>query len=239
MDVEKNFQSLQAVQHYQRTADILIPGRQDILSKMAQLTASCGDDNPKVLDLGCGYGDATTSVLSVRPNAIAYLIDNSDEMIRLATEHFKNNQKVTVIKYDLNQGLPPSLINEKFDVVVSCLALHHIEYENRTNLYRAILVVLSKGGMFISGDRFKSDSSVIDRWEFDNWISWMVERIKDKLHKEKTFNEIKQTQIESDRKLGDKPGTIFEISQVLIQSGFLHVDCIWKNLNFAIMVASK
>lgn len=230
---------MQAVLHYQRTADILIPGRQDILSMISQLTAACGGDNLKVLDLGCGNGEVTASVLAVKPDATACLVDHSDEMIRLASERFRNNQKVTVIKYDLNQGLPPSLINEEFDVVVSCFALHHIEFENRINLYRAILGVLGKGGMFINGDRFKSDSSVIDRWEFDNWISWMVERIKDKFHKEKTFNEVKQTQIESDRKLGDKPGTIFEMSQDMIQSGFQNVDCVYKNLNFAIMVALK
>lgn len=238
MNERIDWQSAEAVKHYQNTADILIPGRKAILSLVARLVAvSCGD-RLNVLDLGCGYGDVTTEILKLVPNASIYMVDYSEEMIRIAEESFRGNKKIRVFKQDLNTGIPSSLRNEVFDVVVSCFALHHVDYENRIPLYKDIRAVLKSGGLFVNGDRFRGDSSIIEKWEFDNWTLWMVERIRDSLHKERTFDQVKTAQIESDRKLGDKPGTIMEMAHDLIESGFQHIDCVWKYQTLALIVTS-
>lgn len=235
----KDWQSIEAAQHYRRTADILIPGRKDILTTIAQLTTMVVAEQPRVLDLGCGFGNVTAEILKFKPHALVCMVDFSDEMIRIASEQFKNNADIKIIKHDLNNGIPVSVVSERFDVVVSCFAMHHIEFTNRGRLYSDIGKVLRKGGLFINGDRFKGDSPVIDQWEFNNWIVWMVQQIKQKLARDKTFDEVKQTQIESDRKLGDKPGTIWDMAKDLMQSGFQYVDCVWKYQNLAVIVATK
>ncbi|MBN2074641.1 MAG: class I SAM-dependent methyltransferase [Dehalococcoidales bacterium] len=233
-----DWQSANAARSYQSTADILIPGRRDILSLIARLVVDSSGDRPKVLDLGCGYGDVTAEILKLRPDATICMVDYSDEMIRMAEERFRDNNKIKVFKQDLNAGVPSSLRNEGFDAVVSCFALHHVDYENRIPLYTDIRVTLKSSGLFVNGDRFKGDSEIIDRWEFDNWISWMVERIRELLHKERTFDQVKNAQIELDLKLGDKPGTIMEMAHDMIESGFHHVDCVWKYQTLAVMVTS-
>ena len=238
MNEKMNWQSTEAARHYQSTADILIPGRKDILSLISCLIAVSNDNQPKILDLGCGYGDVTAGIIKLIPDATIHMMDYSDEMIRLSKERFKDNKKIQIFKQDLNAGIPPYLKNEDYDAVVSCFALHHIEYENRIPLYKDIKAALKSDGLFLNGDRFKADSAIIDKWEFDNWISWMVKKIRERLQKDRSFDQVKKAQIDSDKKLGDKPGTIMDMAHDLTESGFQHVDCIWKNQILAVMVAS-
>ena len=239
MNESKGWQSKEAVEHYRRIAEVLIPGRKEILSLIASLAAVTTDNHPKILDLGCGYGEVTAQILANNPDAEIYMVDYSDEMINMAKDRFISNSNVKIIKHNLNLGVPPSAKSVQFNSVVSCFALHHVEFENRTNLYSSIEGVLKPGGLFVNGDRFKGDSPTIDRWEFDNWISWMVERIKQEAPVERPFDTVKKTQIESDKRLGDKPGTVLEMMNDLIQSGFQYVDCIWKHQNLGIIAASK
>jgi tRNA (cmo5U34)-methyltransferase len=239
MNERRGWQSKEAVEHFRRIADVLVPGRKEILSLIAGLATIEPADHPKILDLACGYGEVTAQILALNPDAEICMVDYSDEMLNIAKDRFINHGNVRIVKHNLNLGIPPSVKNVQFDSVVSCIALHHVDLENRTNLYSSIEGVLKPGGLFINGDRFKGDSPAIDRWEFDNWISWIVERIKQEAAGERPFDTVKKTQIESDKRLGDKPGTILEMMNDLVQSGFQYVDCIWKHQNLGILVASK
>ena len=58
----KGWKSEEAVQHYQRTADITIPGRREILAKIATLAAASTSQQLGILDLGCGSGDVTAEI---------------------------------------------------------------------------------------------------------------------------------------------------------------------------------
>lgn len=239
MNARKGWQSREALEHYKSIAEFLIPGRKEILSFIAQLVTIMPAIHPRVLDLGCGYGDVTAQVLTLSPNAKIDMVDYSDEMLNMAKDRFVSNNKIRVMKHDLNIGIPQLIKRIKFDAVVSCFALHHIEFENRVNLYSGIEEILKPGGLFINGDRFIGDSPAINKWEFDNWISWMVERIKQEMSIERQFDQVKQTLIESDKRLGDKPGTILEMMNDLFQSGFQYVDCVWKYQNLGVVVATK
>ena len=236
---ESGWRSSEAAQHHLRTADVLIPGRRETLSIIARLATAFAPAQPRVLDIGCGYGDATAAILELSPLASVCMVDFSEEMLRLAEERFGNNNRVEIIKHDLNDGLPDMLKSSRFDAVVSCHALHHVEPENRVALYKQIRGARAGGGLFINGDRFAGDSAVISTWEFDNWIMWMTRQIKEQLGKDISFDELRQRQIESDLKLGDKPGTLWDTQRDLKQAGFQFVDCVWRSHNMGIVVAAS
>jgi tRNA (cmo5U34)-methyltransferase len=147
--------------------------------------------------------------------------------------------KMRVLLFDLNNGLPQEVLNEKFDAVVSCFALHHLEYDKRVLLYTAIRHVLKNGSLFINGDMFKGDSPVMNERKFDNWVRWMVTKMKEHLGEEITFDDMKRRQLESFQKMGDKPGTIWDMHRDMTAAGFQHVDCMVKVQNLAVMVATK
>lgn len=193
----------------------------------------------RVLDIGCGHGDVTAEIIKLNSEASFTLIDYSKDMVVSSSERFKDNSKIKILQHDLNNGLPETITDEKFDVVVSCFSLHHIEYYNRIKLYSDIFKVLDENTFFINGDMFKGDSSQMNEWEFDNWVNWMVVKIKEHLGQEKTFEEIKKRQLESFEKMGDKPGTLWDMYSDLKMAGFKNVDCMLKIQNLAVIVAAK
>jgi len=152
-------------------------------------------------------------------------------------DRFKGNKNIRILQYDLNKGLPDLLCSQEYDAVLSCFALHHIEFKQRIPLYSQIRRILKTNGIFINGDRFKEQAPILDTFVFDEWIAWMRNQIKEKLGKEKPFHEIKEYQENSDKELGDKPDTIWNMRQNLIQAGFTYVDCLFKAYQLGVIVA--
>lgn len=229
----------EAAEKYAQTADIIIPERKEILSIISRVAVELGPMNPKIIDLGCGLGDVTAGILKLKPQADVLMIDFSDEMIRRSSERFRDNKNITVVKRDLNQGILDITEERGFDAVVSCLSIHHVEFENRVKLYSDIRELLKRQGLFINGDLFREDSPAIDQWEFNNHVSSLVIKFKEKLGQECTFEELKLNRLENAQKMGDKPGTLWETFNDMKAAGFRHVDCLWKSCNLAIMAATK
>lgn len=237
MNEHEGWTSPKAAQRYTRVQSEMVPGRSEVLSLIATLVAACPSPRPSFLDLGCGHGDVTAEILKAAPEASVTMVDFSGEMLRRAGERFANNDRVSILEQDLNSGLPAALAESRFDAVVSCFALHHIELENRVALYRQIRGVLDHDGLFINGDRFLGESPAMGAWEFDTWVAWMTARAKERFGISKTSAEIRQSQLEMDEKLGDKPGSIWAMREDLGMAGFAYVDCLYKNQITAVIVA--
>ncbi len=237
---ENNFwKSKDAVDQYQRTANIIIPDRIDILSKIANLALMFVSTQPKILDLGCGSGDVTAEIIKQRPDTSACMVDLSEEMIQLVRERFRNNKNIEVISSNLDDGIPDNLLSKKFDVVTSTFALHHVEYEKRVGLYSQIKHILCDGGLFINGDMFIGESPAITDWERDNMVGQASKRFNSELGLKTTPEQVKHRLLEESAEQGDKPGTIWNMCEDLRQAGFQYVDCIWMNYYLGIVVASR
>lgn len=239
MEKKEGWLNPEAADNYARTVNLMVPQRQEILSIISRLAIDLGSANPKIIDLGCGFGDVTAEIVKLKPDVEVLMLDFSDEMIRRSSERFRDNKNITVAKQDLNQGISGITDEREFDAVVSCFALHHVEFGNRIKLYSDVYAVLKEGGLFINGDLFKEDSPIIDEWEFDNNISSLLAIFKEKLGQEWTFDELKLNRLEHGQKMGDKPGTIWEMFHDMRAAGFGFVDCLWKFRNLAVMAATK
>ena len=67
--------SKETVNHHVKFNDILIPGRRDTLSIVARLATTFVSDQPRILDIGCGYGDVTAEILELSPLASVCMVD--------------------------------------------------------------------------------------------------------------------------------------------------------------------
>lgn len=235
---EEGWRSLEAAEEYIKTVDVVAPGRREILTIIARLAVETAGEPPVIMDMGCGLGHVTDDILKISPNARVVMTDISGEMLKITRERFKDNQNITVLQHDLNLGLGPGGEME-YDAVISCFALHHIDFANRVRLYTDINKVLKKTGIFINGDLFIADSPIVNDWEFDNYIEWMLVQLREKLGQEYTFAELKAKQLENYQTMGDKPGTIWEMYNDLQVAGFKHIDCMCKYQNLAVLVASN
>lgn len=95
-----------------------------------------------ILDIGCGYG-STTLRLSEYGASKVIGIDASNKMIMKA--NIEN--KLENIDYKVLNAVDLNLLTDKFDIVVSCLAIHYIE--NIDKLFKDIYNILSDNGTFV------------------------------------------------------------------------------------------
>jgi tRNA (cmo5U34)-methyltransferase len=112
--------------------------------QQAVADASVGVGVTRILDLGVGTGQTAKLVLRVHPQAKLVGIDESEEMLAAARGELAGELRVARLEEPLPEG--------PFDLVVSCLAIHHLDGGGKRNLFRRLATVLRPGGRFVLGD---------------------------------------------------------------------------------------
>jgi tRNA (cmo5U34)-methyltransferase len=213
----------------------MVPGRQDVLALIAEITASAASP-PRVLDLGCGDGDVSAAIRARQPDAALTLLDISEDMLAHAQERLRGTPGLELVRHDLHEGLPAGL-KGPFDAVVSCFTLHNLAPTSRPRLFADVRRALRPRGLFVNADRVREHGTFLDAWQFDRWIEWMGERARTRYGSTKSAGEIRQRQHEMDRELGDAPDSIWAMRDDLLRAGFIEVDCLYKNRITALLVA--
>jgi SAM-dependent methyltransferase len=109
--------------------------------------ATDGLDPGTILDLGTGTGETRAAVLDRHPGGAAIGIDKSAAMLEAAISRLAG-LPVELAVADLVDPLPEGA----FDLVVSTLAIHHLEGPGKADLFRRIAAALRPGGRFVVGD---------------------------------------------------------------------------------------
>ena len=109
--------------------------------------ASRGIPARRVLDLGTGTGETASRVLALHPDAFLVGVDESDEMLTMA------RQSLPAARVELRVSrLQDALPSGPFELVVSALAVHHLESGAKAELFGRVHALLSAGGRFVLGD---------------------------------------------------------------------------------------
>lgn len=103
---------------------------------------------PSVLDLGAGGGETARAVLRSLPDARLTLLDRSRGMLDVAARAIPPDRVETAVLGDLTEALPPG----PFHLVVSGLAVHHLEAREKQELFQQVHQILCPGGRFVLGD---------------------------------------------------------------------------------------
>jgi len=109
--------------------------------------ASEGMTVTRVLDLGTGTGETLAAVLERHGGAAAVGIDKNEAMLDAARARLLGSA-VELVVAQLIDPLPPG----PFDLVVSALAVHHLEGHDKAALFARVRGVLRPGGRFVLGD---------------------------------------------------------------------------------------
>jgi tRNA (cmo5U34)-methyltransferase len=120
-----------------------IPDYEELQARAAAATA--GVTAARILDLGVGTGATARRVLELHPRAALVGIDESPEMLAAA--------RAALPDADLREGrLEDPLPDGPFDVVVSALAVHHLDAPRKRDLFDRVLRALAPGGVFVLAD---------------------------------------------------------------------------------------
>ena len=120
-----------------------IPGYQEL--QEAVVAATAGVRAARVLELGTGTGETAMRVRANHPGADWVGIDASEPMLARARERLSG---ADLRLQRLEDELPPG----PFDLVVSALAVHHLDGPGKRDLFLRIARVLRPDGVFVLGD---------------------------------------------------------------------------------------
>ena len=148
-----------------------VPSYLDLQEQTAQ--AAAGVEASAVLELGIGTGETTRRVLASHPESRLVAIDSSEEMLARARQAFPDA--------DLRFArLEDPLPDGPFDLVVSALAVHHLDGPGKQDLFRRVAAVLRDDGTFVLADVVvpESEDDVVTPidWEYD-----LPDRVDDQL----------------------------------------------------------
>lgn len=110
--------------------------------------AAAGGTVGRILDLGAGTGETSRAVLEHHPSAALVLVDENPGMLAAATHALETKRIEETIVVDLLGPLPVG----PFDLIVSALAIHHLEGTAKRELFLRVHELLRQGGRFVMAD---------------------------------------------------------------------------------------
>ncbi len=103
--------------------------------------------NIEVLDLGVGTGITSKLLQNILPSAKFTAVDFSKQMLKSAARKL-GKDNVCYIFGDYAK----LKFNQKFDLIVSVIGLHHQDTTGKKKMFKKIFSLLKPGGIFIFGD---------------------------------------------------------------------------------------
>jgi tRNA (cmo5U34)-methyltransferase len=146
-------------------------------------------------------------------------------MLSVAKERFKGMDNFDFIELDLSKERIPG----KYDIIISGLAIHHLEDPAKLQLYINIYNALNEDGLFINADQVSGRSILFDslfKYEWRETVSHSG------LDHEALIQAFERTKL-------DKLAPLDVQLKMLEKAGFNEVDCIYKNLSFAVFGGFK
>lgn len=140
----KDFFDEEAVEH----DDLFVKemGMTEFYDEVEKVLNSC-EYKSSVLVLGCGSG-LEIERLKFPCNVVG--VDLSDKMLEVLEK--KKLYDGVNLKTVCGSFLDLDFEEEKYDIVLSCYAMHHFNSEQKQKIYNKIYKCLKQGGVFINGD---------------------------------------------------------------------------------------
>jgi tRNA (cmo5U34)-methyltransferase len=206
----------------------LIPYYPQMLDGLINAIPFSPKESINVLDLGCGTGTISKRVKGAYPFAQVTCVDIADNMIAIAKQKLQSFTHISYRVADFNQL---DLENNQYDVVVSSLALHHLDEDiHKINFYKKIYQSLKPGGIFYNADVVLASNDYLQSVYMNEWKNFMLRQINE--------DEIEYTWLPTYYR-EDRPAQLISQLSWLDEIGFIDIDVIWKYYNFAVYGGRK
>jgi tRNA (cmo5U34)-methyltransferase len=156
-----------AAQRYDQLRRVLLPCFDDLYGTALQLLPLDRGRPLRVLDLGAGTGLLSAFIAETYPHAHMPLIDLAAEMLAKAAERLRPYAGRTDIRV-MDMAQLPDL--GAFDVVVSALAIHHLDDPSKQRLFTDIHRALVAGGRFINIEQILGPTPAIEQVYEQVWL---------------------------------------------------------------------
>lgn len=203
----------------------LIPYYKEMVYAITASIPFTEDTQISVIDLGCGTGTISQAVQKKYTKAKFTLVDVAENMLRIAESKLIGNQRYTHADFNSFE------FDQQYDVIVSSLALHHLETNTDKQLfYNKIYRALKTGGIFINADVVEAKSQTLQTTFIEEWVKYMNRSVD--------MSEIEEKWLPN-YYAEDKPIPMMDHLDMLKNSGFKNIDIIWKYYGFSVYKGEK
>jgi len=165
-------------------------------------------------------------VANLYPNAEFTLIDISNKMLEKAENRFSDrNMKVSYVINDYSIDV----INEKFDLIISALSIHHLTGVEKERLFQNLFLSLNDNGIFINADQVLGETPYIENIFRSTWLRQVKNNGVTDLVLSSALERIKE----------DKPSTLSDQIKWLKNAKFSEVNCWYQNYSFVVYSGCK
>ncbi len=180
----------------------------------------------KVLDLGCGTGHGMHMILEKFPNSSITGVDFSNKMIMKCAQKLQDFPgRATLIEKNFNE----MEIGKNYDVIVSAIAIHNSNHEQKDKLFGNVFNSLKDCGVFINGDFIEGETFEMNQ----HYREIYKNHIENNLSGEELTVWLKHAFEE------DMPMRLSQQFELLKKHGFSEVKLVWQFANLAVYVAKK
>lgn len=206
------------------------PDRANQLDLLITLLEGMRPDDGWLLDLGSGSGQVETLIFERMPHARVVCLDNSEEMLKLASGRLSAyDGRYQPILGDMNDLEAVEFPHTPYSAVFSSQALHEITHESKQAVYRKVYGLLHSGGAFYILDRIEPRfDDLRDEYE----CVW--NRLNRRMDAPMTFNEYRERYDAKE----DYPASLDEQLGWLKAAGFLAAP-LYLHFNRALIAARK
>lgn len=200
------------------------------------------DGRIRVLELGSGDGRVTQELLKADTSLDGTLIDGSVEMLQHAKNRLRSFPELNYIQIMFQELIKDPEIISNFDFIVSSLAIHHLQREEKQKLFKYIYHHLNGGGFFLNIDVARAPSEDLENWYLTIWREWILEN-EERLEENELKKELKKSFSYMPDQYKDNPDNYPDKLEAqldaLLSIGFENVDCYYKYGIFSIYGGQK
>lgn len=178
-----------------------------------------------MIDLGCGTGTVAQAVKNKYPDATTTCVDLSNNMLKLA------NQKLGGHGICIESDFETLDFIESYDVVISSLALHHLEnLKTRGKFYPKLYQAINQDGVFINIDIFLASNPILQKTYIEKWVDFMKKQISlEEINDRWLVNHYEE----------DRPVPLMDDLNLLTEIGFIGIDVVYKYYKFGVYIGQK
>jgi tRNA (cmo5U34)-methyltransferase len=214
----------------------VVPHYKDMLDMVAitcsRYLSQCGS-SPRILDLGCGTGNASMAILDKIP-AKVFLFDGSSKMTDIALEKIRSKFPSAIAGHKVADLSSSDWSNDfgtgDYDAVVSTLVLEHLPFDT----YRAVIEkcynLLAPGGWLIAVEGYREKDS--------DMLEWFNEQMEEKRNKLDPRMSTFVANLREQKELHYYSSKC-EKMKWWMNAGFERVNVLWQYLCIALMVGRK
>ena len=212
----------------------VVPGYQEMLDLVAEACRRYLPEEAKIIDLGCGTGNAALAVLQKIPSARIYLIDGSERMVNVAAEKISCAHPNAILGCrvaDLAESdWDEDLEGEEYDAIISTLVLEHLPFYRYKAAIAKCFRLLKPGGWLLAAEGYAEEGSDMQEWFFEEMERRRAAIDQDLSDFVARLREEKETHYYCSKA---------EKEEWWRQAGFLQVNMLWQYLCVALMVGRR